>query len=91
MTKQNNSCLEVAFNKDFKSRKQSILYKHFLDRLIIIASQRTQAVNFSLSLRIFMHQGRRGNKITGAIKGYYTTEDRVISIFYTVYSQKDFI
>ena len=44
-----------------------------------------------------MHQGRIGNKVTGAyefteaIKGYYTTEDKVISTFYTVYIQKDSI
>ena len=65
MSKQSNSCSKVAFHKDFKSRKQSILSKDFLDLLIIVASQRTQAVNFSLSLRIFMHQGRRGNTDLG--------------------------
>ena len=36
----------------FKSCEQGILQKHFLDRLIV-ASQRTQAVNYSASLRIF--------------------------------------
>ena len=44
--------LEVAFKTYFKSCKQGILQKHFLNQLIV-ASQRTQAVNYSASLRIF--------------------------------------
>ena len=91
--------MEVAFNTDFKSHKQSIISsKAFFRSFDWSLHPKGCKLSIFLCLRISTSQGCRGNKITGAYQFTDLGSQRLLchwrfsnQHFYTVYIQKDFI